>query len=194
MIVTIDGPAGSGKSTAARGLARRLGFDYVDTGAMYRAVALACLEEQIDCNDADAVAVRTRQLAIVFRGETVFDHSRDVTRAIREPAVSEAASRVAQHPDVRSELVRQQRAIVQDRDVVTEGRDQGTVVFPDADCKFFIAADADERARRRQQELQLGGREVSLEPADDAINVDTTNLDQDAVGDLLEQHVRARMS
>lgn len=215
MIVTIDGPAGTGKSSAARGLARRLGFDFLDTGAMYRAVAWACLERGVDPHDAGAAAAVAAAIDIEFADRRTLVDGRDVSDDIRSAAVSRDASIVAQHPAVREHLVRQQRRIADAHNTVCEGRDQGTVAFPSAECKFFITADPQERARRRQRELTDKGQAVSLaelladqavrderdahravaplQPAPDAVIIDTTRLDLEAVIDLLEQHVRRRM-
>ena len=212
MIVTIDGPAGSGKSTAARGLAQRLGFDYIDTGAMYRAVAHSCLASDIDTTDRASVTERAAELRIGFDGQDVLLDGINISAAVRSPSISEAASRVAQHPGVRAEMVRQQQAMVRERDMVTEGRDQGTEVFPDAECKFFLEASAEVRAVRRQEELLARGvevplvetleqirqrdhrdrtREISpLRPADDAIVIDSSELTADGVLDRFEAHVR----
>ena len=120
MIVTIDGPAGSGKSTAARGLAQRLGFDYIDTGAMYRAVAHSCLASDIDTTDRASVTQRAAELRIGFDGQDVLLDGINISAAVRSPSISEAASRGAQHPGVRAEMVRQQLAMVRERDMVTE--------------------------------------------------------------------------
>ena len=212
MIVTIDGPAGSGKSTAARGLAQRLGFDYIDTGAMYRAVAHSCLASDIDTTDRASVTERAAELRIGFDGQDVLLDGINISAAVRSPSISEAASRVAQHPGVRAEMVRQQQAMVRERDMVTEGRDQGTEVFPDAECKFFLEASAEVRAVRRQEELLARGVEVPLEetleqirqrdhrdrtreisplrPADDAIVIDSSELTADGVLDRFAAHVR----
>ena len=212
MIVTIDGPAGSGKSTAARGLAQRLGVDYIDTGAMYRAVAHSCLASDIDTTDRESVTERAAELRIGFDGQDVLLDGINISAAVRSPSISEAASRVAQHPGVRAEMVRQQQAMVRERDMVTEGRDQGTEVFPDAECKFFLEASAEVRAVRRQEELLARGVEVPLEetleqirqrdhrdrtreisplrPADDAIVIDSSELTADGVLDRFEAHVR----
>ena len=212
MIVTIDGPAGSGKSTAARGLAQRLGFDYIDTGAMYRAVAHSCLASDIDTTDRASVTERAAELRIGFDGQDVLLDGINISAAVRSPSISEAASRVAQHPGVRAEMVRQQQAMVRERDMVTEGRDQGTEVFPDAECKFFLEASAEVRAVRRQEELLARGVEVPLEetleqirqrdhrdrtreisplrPANDAIVIDSSELTADGVLDRFEAHVR----
>ena len=212
MIVTIDGPAGSGKSTAARGLAQRLGFDYIDTGAMYRAVAHSCLAADIDTTDRASVTDRAAELRIGFDGQDVLLDGINISAAVRSPSISEAASRVAQHPGVRAEMVRQQQAMVRERDMVTEGRDQGTEVFPDAECKFFLEASAEVRAVRRQEELLARGVEVPLKetleqirqrdhrdrtreisplrPANDAIVIDSSELTADGVLDRFEAHVR----
>ena len=212
MIVTIDGPAGSGKSTAARGLAERLGFAYIDTGAMSRAVAHSCLAADIDTTDRASVTDRAAELRIGFDGQDVLLDGINISAAVRSPSISEAASRVAQHPGVRAEMVRQQQAMVRERDMVTEGRDQGTEVFPDAECKFFLEASAEVRAVRRQEELLARGVEVPLEetleqirqrdhrdrtreisplrPADDAIVIDSSELTADGVLDRFEAHVR----
>ena len=213
MIVTIDGPAGSGKSTAARGLAERLGFEFLDTGAMYRAVGLHCLQQRTDPSNAESAAEIARHVDISFPGNRVLTNGVDVTEAIRSPDVTEAASIVAANPRVRAAMVALQRKLAAGRDIVCEGRDQGTVVFPHAECKFFLTADPRERARRRHNELaaqgndssveeileQLRGRDrrdadrpvAPLKPADDAVQVDTSRLTADEVITLLEQTVRA---
>ena len=191
MVIAIDGPAGAGKSSVARAVAERLGFTYLDTGAMYRAVALAAAGRE---DDAAAIA----EAADIRVGERVLLDGRDVTEEIRTPEVSAGASRVAADPGVRSALVRMQQAIVADGDWVAEGRDIGTVVAPDAAVKVFLHADPLERARRRA--AQTGGdpeavlreqeerdrRDASadrtvLEPATDAVPVDTTGLTLDEV-------------
>ena len=166
MIITIDGPAGAGKSTAARGLAERLGFEFLDTGAMYRTVAWACLERGIDLSDSEAVAKVAQGLTLTFEGESVFCDGQNVTSPIRTAQSSEAASIVAAVPAVRHEMVRLQREAAANRNVVSEGRDQGTIVFPDADCKFFVTADPKERAVRRHAELVAKGED---EPFDDVL-------------------------
>lgn len=163
MIITIDGPAGAGKSTVARGLARRLDFEFLDTGAMYRTVAWACLDRGVDLSDTDAVAKTARALSLKFAGDRVLCDGQDVTLAIRTGESSEAASIVAAVPAVRNEMVRLQRDAAEGRNVVSEGRDQGTIVFPNADCKFFVTADPRERAVRRHAELIAKGQQVSLE-------------------------------
>jgi cytidylate kinase len=216
MIVTIDGPAGSGKSTAARLLAERLGFQFLDTGAMYRAVALESLGLKIPLDDEACVAEVACGLTIDALGPVVRSNGRDVTSAIRAPEISGAASRVAANPAVREAMVQQQRRAAAGKNVVTEGRDQGTIVFPDALCKFYLTANPDERARRRQRELEEQGERVSFEElraqilerdtrdktretaplvkADDALRVDTTNMTTDEVVASLDKIVRARMA
>jgi cytidylate kinase len=201
MVIAIDGPAGAGKSTVARALARALGFTYLDSGAMYRAVGLALLER------GGAASDRARELEIEI-GERITANGRDVTDAIRAPEVSEAASKVATNPKVRQALVEKQRALLLSGDWVAEGRDIGTVVAPDASVKVFLTAGAEERARRRAQELgahldtvlrdqalrdaQDEGREHSpLRPAPDAVELDTTGLPVDEVVQRIVDLVRA---
>ena len=180
---------------------------------MYRVVAWACLRRGVDMNDAAAVTEVARRVQIQLEGDRVFADGMNVTEAIRAPEVTQGASLVATHPDVRRELVRQQRQLAKGRNVVTEGRDQGTVAFPDADFKFFLTADARERARRRYEELKRAGRtDLSLDdvlaqiherdqrdrhrsdsplcPAPDALLVDTTCLSVDEVLERLETLVR----
>jgi cytidylate kinase len=158
MIVAIDGPAGAGKSTVARGVAAELGFTYLDSGAMYRCVALAVLEGG---GEASEVARGLR----VGLGERVTLNGRDVTVAIRSPEVSEEASRVAADPAVREALVAKQRELLGAGDYVAEGRDIGTVVAPDADLKVFLTASAEERARRRAAELGVDPETVLADQA-----------------------------
>jgi cytidylate kinase len=191
MVVAIDGPAGAGKSTVARALARELGFTYLDSGAMYRAAALAVLER-------GGAASEAAERADIRLGERVVLDGRDVTADIRAPEVTEAASRVAANPGVRAALMRKQHELLSSGDWVAEGRDIGTVVAPDAPVKVFLTADAEERARRRAEEL--GGdvetvlRDQALRDAQDsrrehsplriapgAVELDTTGLSVDEV-------------
>ncbi|MGH2693944.1 MAG: (d)CMP kinase [Actinomycetota bacterium] len=151
--VAIDGPAGAGKTTVARALADRLGWTYIDTGAMYRAVAFAVLESGIDPNDAERAAAKAWAATIELTPGAVLLDGRDVTNAIRKQEVSQAASLVSQHPGVRARLVELQRAEARRADVVMEGRDIGTVVLPDADVKVFLTATLEQRAVRRAEEL-----------------------------------------
>jgi len=206
MIVTLDGPAGAGKSSAAKALSGRLGFEFLDTGAMYRAVTWAALRARLDLRDQVAIADLLSKLRLELPPARVVLNGEDVTGVIRTLEVTNASGTIADSPVVRRQLVDLQRAFASGRDVVSEGRDQGTVVFPGADCKFFLVADPTERARRRQRE------HVSLEevlraqeerdrrdaardlapmiPARDALVVDTTGLSLEQVVDRLEEEVR----
>jgi CMP/dCMP kinase len=214
MIVTIDGPAGAGKSSAARSLARRLGFRFLDTGAMYRAVTLAARQRQIELADADAVAELARHLRVELPADRVLIDGQDVTEAIRKFDITTAIHHAADNPGVRAQLVLWQRAAAEGDNVVTEGRDQGTVVFPQAECKIFLVADENERARRRFEDLAARGENVSFEEvlanqrlrdqrdasrsvgalrkADDAVEVSTDGLSPQDVVEKLEAIVRAR--
>jgi cytidylate kinase len=160
LVIAIDGPAGAGKSTLARNLAAALGYRYVDTGAMYRAVGLAADERGIALDDAAALAALVDALTFELvpdpRGQRLHLDGRDVTEVIRAPESGERASRVAAIPEVRTRLVERQRAFGAAGGVVMDGRDIGTVVFPHADCKFFVTASVAERARRRAAELGAG--------------------------------------
>ena len=211
IIITIDGPAGSGKSTVARQLADRLEFRFLDTGAMYRAVALAIVEAGVQESDEQEVARVADSVALRFEGDQLMLNGKDVTGAIRTPEVTAVSSIVASNPAVRSRMVELQRAIGTEGSMVTEGRDQGTVVFPDADHKFFITATLETRARRRQRELASGGSELSIsivqeqlrqrderdeqrahapmKPADNAVIVDTSEM---SIGEVV-QHLVSRV-
>ena len=215
MIVTIDGPAGSGKSTAARGLAARLNVRFLDTGAMYRAVALKCLREDISLDDQVAVGRVARSAAIRFEGDQVRLDGEDVSTAIRTPEATKASSFVASNPAVRESMVELQRQAAKNIDIVTEGRDQGTVVFPNANVKFFVVADPEERARRRQLDLKRQGTDVALvellqeiqardardegreiaplKPAEDAHIINTSNLTPDGVLDEMQRIIEVSL-
>ena len=207
MIITFDCPVGGGKSTVARQLASRLGFAYLDTGAMYRAVAWACLLWGFDLDSDAAVVDVAVTISIGFDGDVVLVDGQNVSGEIRTNEVTAASRYVAAHVAVRAILVQQQRRIAGDTDIVTEGRDQGTVVFPGAEFKFFVTASPESRARRRQQDFAERGETVSLEqilaeqedrdardaartvgamkPAADALEVDTSEMDADAVVERL---------
>ncbi|MCI0360981.1 MAG: (d)CMP kinase [Planctomycetaceae bacterium] len=214
MIVTIDGPAGAGKSSIARRLAERLSFQFLDTGAMYRAVALAALRRGLSDGDGDAIAKLAGELSIDMRHERTILNGEDVSAAIRTSDVSAAVYLAADNVAVRQRLVELQRQIAQGRDTVTEGRDQGTVAFPEAQCKIFLTASPEERARRRLAELVARGEPITLEQvlsqqadrdrrdaerpvgalikAPDAIEVWTDGLTPEEVVDRLEQIVRSQ--
>jgi CMP/dCMP kinase len=210
MIIAIDGPAGSGKSTVARGLARRLGFTYLDSGAMYRAITLGALEAGIDRDDGEALGRLADEARIELRDRDhdyvqVLLDGRDVSEEIRVPKVTGASSRVAAHRQVRKALLAKQRDLISRGDWVAEGRDIGTVVAPEAPIKVFLTADPAERARRRAAELRRRGIEAEaddvqgaiehrdrldstrsaapLRPAEDAVLIDTTGLEADEVID-----------
>lgn len=207
MIVAIDGPAGAGKSSVARLLARRLGFRYLDTGAMYRALAWLALERGIGLEDDEALARLARENPVSFGdGETVIVAGHDVTGAIREQRIDEAVPVVARHPAVRELMRERQRALGQEGDVVIEGRDIGAVVAPDAAVKVWLVADASVRVRRRHAErfgadaeaLATALRErderdaVNTHRAVDAVEIDTTELTLDEVVDRVAALVEER--
>jgi cytidylate kinase len=216
LVVTIDGPAGSGKSTVARRVAEKLGATFLDTGAMYRAITLAAVHDGVDLSDE-------QQLLGVVQGHR-FDFEalggrmlvrvdgEEVTELIRDPELTAQVRHIAAAPRVREQLVAMQRAFAARHDrIVTEGRDQGTVAFPDAHAKFYLTADPAERAGRRAAELRAGGADVDLEqirqaieardrsdenraagplkPANDAITIDTTGLSIDGVVQRVCRHV-----
>jgi CMP/dCMP kinase len=207
MIVAIDGPAGAGKSTVARGVAASLGVGYLDTGAMYRALTLVALRDGVPTDDGPALAALAREHPVSLEngpaGVRVLMRGDDVTMAIREADVTAAVSEVAAHPEVRTEMVARQRAIMEHGDWVCDGRDIGSVVFPEAEVKVFLTASVDERARRRHAELVARGERVDLRAirddverrdhadssraasplvvADGAVVVDTTGIGVDDV-------------
>jgi len=166
--IAIDGPAGVGKTTTAKSLAERFGLLYVDTGAMYRALAVLAVAKGISPDDPDGSAALARRITVRLEhdasgGVKVVGDGQDLTTAIRTPEASDGASRISVHPDVRTQLVAWQRELAKKNGVVMEGRDIGTVVLPDAEAKIFLTASAEERARRRQRELAGRGVRVALE-------------------------------
>lgn len=182
IVVAIDGPAGAGKSTTARLVAQALGYLYLDTGAMYRAVGLAVLRAGGDMEDADAVAALAREVRLNLKTadgrQWTMLGGEDVSEAIRTGRVAEAASQVARHQGVRDVLVARQQALGRHGGIVLEGRDTGSAIFPDAELKVFLVADAAERARRRQAELARRGETVALEALEAQIGARDA-LDQD---------------
>jgi CMP/dCMP kinase len=198
MVIAIDGPAGAGKSTVARGVAAEIGFTYLDSGAMYRCVALAALQGKADFDDGEVVGELAEGIEIDFDGRRVLLDGDDVSDEIRTPEVSTAASQVSVHPRVREAMVARQRELIAAHNYVAEGRDIGTVVSPDSPLKVFLTASDEERARRRAAESggdfeavlvsqrQRDARDTerehgALRAAEDAVELDTTGLTQDEV-------------
>ncbi len=222
MIIAIDGPAGSGKSTVAKKVAELLGFYYLDTGAMYRCIAWLALERGIALDDAQALEQLARDNAISFSHDgagplasKVDIAGNDVTLEIRTPRIDKSVSAVSAVPGVRDALTNQQRSIAATQDIVMEGRDIGTVVFPNAEVKVFLTASAQERARRRALQNEARGfgetdaqriledivardeadstRDVApLRPADDARSLDTTGMSIDEVCEAIATLARSR--
>ena len=218
LVVTIDGPAGAGKSTAARLLAERLGYSLLDTGAIYRAVALSARQQNIPWDDGPRLGELALGLPIRFQFQEgvnrVLVGDADLTTAIRAPEISDGASRVSALPEVRAGLLELQRRLAAQGGVVVEGRDVGTVVFPQAGAKFYLTATAAERARRRTAELRATGRPADeqavlaeilvrddrdtnravapLRKADDAVQIDSDGLSIDQVVDRLATEVGRR--
>lgn len=217
MIVAIDGPAGSGKSTVAKLLAKRLGFTYLDTGAIYRALGYLAKEKGVSLEDEEALAELAKEMKLSFEdsgeGIKVILNGEDVTRAIRTEEAGMAASIVSKHPKVRKALLDLQRRFAEKGDLVAEGRDMGTVVFPNAEVKVFLTASCEVRARRRYKELKEKGMNVSFEevlesvkkrdqqdatrsvaplkPADDAVIIDTSNMGIEDVVNKIARLVEA---
>lgn len=218
-VITIDGPAGVGKSTVAQQLARSLGMAFLDTGAMYRAVTLAAMRHKLDLTDTAQVLALMDRCAFRFvpDNETmrVWIHGQDVTEAIRDPDVTGMVRHIASAAEIRERLVQIQRDFAREHSpIVTEGRDQGTVAFPKAICKFFLTANPTERARRRQDQLAQTGRSLALDsirqeiesrdasdqqrsigpltPAPDAIQIDTTDMTVEQVVMTMAQHIRRK--
>jgi cytidylate kinase len=212
MIVAIDGPAGAGKSTVTRKLAERLGFMFLDTGAMYRAVTLVALENEVPLDDDRQLANIAQKIELRFDGDTVYIDGQDKSREIRSPEVTRKIKSVADAVEVREHLGALQRRIAAAGDFVCEGRDQGTVAFPQAECKIFLTASQRFRAIRRALQLKEAGKDVTVEEviseinirdyndenrivgrlmkADDAIEVNTDNKTVDEVVDELEKIVK----
>ena len=211
-VVAIDGPAGAGKSTVARAVAHRLGFEFLDTGAMYRAIALAALEKGIDLEDDVALTALVDEVDIDLQGDVVTLNGRDVSKVIRGPEVTAAVSKVAAVEGVRRAMAAMQRARANAGNVVIEGRDIGSAVVPAADIKIFLTASKDERALRRARQLGLATDESSLQElaqtiedrdradaerkaspfvkANDAVVVDSTGKDIDTIVDEIAKAAR----
>ena len=216
VVVAIDGPAGAGKSTIARRLAERLGFTYIDTGAMYRAVALWALRQAVDAADMHRMEQLALAAEIALSPGRISLNGEDVTEAIRTPEVSSAASKIAVIPGVRRAMVAKQREVGERSSVVMEGRDIGTVVFPRANVKIFLDANPEERVRRRLAEERAKGTgssagevaaqmrerdqrdstrsDAPLAQAPDAVYIDTTSLAIEEVEEAILKVVRARVS
>lgn len=215
MIVTIDGPAGAGKSSVARSLAKRMSFRFLDTGAMYRAVALVALRTGVELEDGVELGRLVESIGLRLEGDRVFADGQEITQDIRTPEVTQQVRFVADNLAVRTQLSALQRNIAQGGNIVTEGRDQGTIVFPDADCKIYLTASEFVRAERRHAEMLKKGMIVSLDEvlrqqklrdkqdsqrpigrlvkADDAMEIVTDGLTTEEVTDRLEAIVRSRM-
>ena len=216
MIVTIDGPAGAGKSTVARRLAAEIDFDYLDTGAMYRAMVFAAIQSGTDLESPAELFLACRQARLEFSLDRILLEGRPIEDQIRTPEVSQAVRFVADHPEIRNFLVEKQRQLAAGRNIVCEGRDQGTVAFPDAECKIFLTASSLERANRRQQELAKRGirSDVSevqkeqdlrdsldaqrpvgaLRKAEDALEFNTDGKSLEQVVEELKTIIRNRLS
>ncbi len=214
--ITIDGPAGAGKSTVAKKIAQRLNFFYLDTGAMYRALTLKAVRQGLDLEDKNALVALAQKTSIDFKGDSsrtaVMLDGEDVSEAIRSLEITNNTFYIAREPDVRAVMVEWQRKIGSKRNIVVEGRDTGTVVFPKARLKFYLDANVEERARRRIAELEEKGKKVNhtelrtelesrdqkdrtrsvgpLKKADDAIVIDSTFLSADQVVDTMMEYIK----
>lgn len=218
MIVTIDGPAGAGKSSIAKALAAKLGLEFLDTGAMYRAITLGVIRSHLEWEDVAGLIEFAKQANLTWQDDRVLLEGHDVSKEIRTPVVTSAIHFIADQPAIREQLSQQQRRIAAEivsagRGIVTDGRDQGSEVFPDATCKIFLTASPQERAKRRQEQLSKSGRYLpideilrnqerrdaedssrpvgALRPADDAIIVDSDGMSHEevlqAVLDVVQQ-------
>ena len=216
MIVTIDGPAGAGKSSIARAAAEQLGFEFLDTGALYRALTLAAIRSQVDFENASEVIDFAQTVDIQWDGNRVLLAGDDVSEQIRTPPVTDAIRYVADLPEIRTRLSEIQRKIAVNRKMVTEGRDQGSEVFQNAECKIFLTASPEERAKRRHQQLAEMGRPVPLEeilraqdqrdqedrsrpmgalrPAEDATVIDSDGMSSEEVLNAILEIVRSKMN
>jgi len=219
IVIAIDGPAGSGKSSTAKQVARRLNFTYIDTGAMYRAITWQVIQQKIAISDQERITAVAQQVEITFQWVDTelhtFLNGKDISQAIRTSAVSELVSPVSAIPGVRQALVAEQRKLAEKSDVVMEGRDIGTHVFPDADFKFYINADLEVRARRRLKDYHKVGQVLSLQAvitelkrrdridssrshsplkkAPDAVVIDTTDLNFEEQVKMILEYVRSRI-
>lgn len=215
IIVAIDGPAGSGKSTIAKIIADRYSFTYIDTGAMYRMITLYCLDNNIDFESEMAIKNVLDNISLDMQGDKFFLNNKEVTKEIRETRVNENVSKIASIRIVRENLVNLQRKISQGKNVILDGRDIGTVVFPDAQIKIYLIASPEERAKRRYKELIQKGTEISydevlksikerdyidstrkespLMKADDAVELDSTGLKIDEVLDFISKKIEEKL-
>ena len=210
--IAIDGPGGAGKSTVAKSVATRLNVDYIDTGAMYRAVAYKTIINDVDIDDTEKIKELLEETVIDFSKGDIFLDGKNVNKEIREPEISKVASKVSQIFEVREKLVELQRIMAKTKSVVMDGRDIGTNVLPEANCKFYMTASPQERAKRRYDELKSKGKDVSYEDvfsdivhrdkqdmerelnplrkAEDAVEIDTTGLNIQEVVDIILKKVQ----
>ena len=212
LTIAIDGPGGAGKSTVAKSVATRLNVDYIDTGAMYRAVAYKTIINDVDVDDTEKIKELLEETVIDFSKGDIFLDGKNINKEIREPKISKVASKVSQIFEVREKLVELQRIMAKTKSVVMDGRDIGTNVLPEANCKFYMTASPQERAKRRYDELKSKGKDVSYEDvfsdivhrdkqdmerelnplrkAEDAVEIDTTGLNIQEVVDIILKKVQ----